>query len=135
MTAERLRFSPHPQDVGRSGAFYLYLRCHIGSDASSGLGAVRGRSRPHARALSDKVEAIKIHDLVPGSHKVMHELLLRVVTRVDLRDGPELGVRAEDEVDGGGGPFELARGAVATLVQVFSRRGWRPRRAHVEQVH
>src|SRR6266540_337907 len=100
-----------------------------------GLVADHGRERPHTRALSDKVEAIKIHDLVPRGHKVTHELLLRVVTSVDLRDSSELGVRTEDEVDGGGGPLELARGAIATLVHVLSRGGCLPLRAHVEQVH
>jgi len=35
-------------------------------------------------ARSGKVEAIKIHHLVPGSHEVTHELLLRVVSSVDL---------------------------------------------------
>src|SRR5207248_2348291 len=85
------------------------------------LAVGRGRERPHTRALSDKVEAIKIHHLVPRSDKVTHELLLRVVTRIDLREGSELGVRAEDKVDGGGGPLELARGAIMTLVHVLSR--------------
>src|SRR5438105_957563 len=55
----------------------------------------RGRARPRARALSDKVEAIKIHHLVPRGHKVTHELLLSVVTGVDLREGSELGVVTE----------------------------------------
>ena len=55
--------------------------------------------------------------------------------RVDLRDGSELGVRAEDEVDGGGRPLDLAGGAVPALVDVLRRRGRLPLRAHVEQVH
>ena len=42
---------------------------------------------------SGKVEATKIHHLVPRSHEVTHERLLRVVTCVDFRDRPELGVR------------------------------------------
>src|SRR5437867_6553394 len=99
------------------------------------LVAGRVRERPHAQALSDKVEAIKIHHLVPRNHKVTHELLLRVVTCVDLRDGSELGVRTEDEVAGGGGPLELARGAIATLVHVLSRGGCLPLRAQVEHGH
>ena len=41
----------------------------------------------------------------PRRRRSRHELLLRVVARVDLRDGPQLRVRAEDEVDGGGGPL------------------------------
>jgi len=57
---------------------------------------------------SAKVEAIKIHHLVPRSHKVTHEHLLRVVTCVDFREGSELGVRTEGKVDGGAGPLELA---------------------------
>src|SRR5437868_13164982 len=84
---------------------------------------------------SGKVEAIVVHDLVPRSHEVTHELLLRVVLCVDLRERSELGVVAEDEVDGGAGSLELARGAVATLVHALSRAGWLPLRAHVEQVH
>jgi hypothetical protein len=99
------------------------------------LGAGRGPSRPHAHALSLKVEAIEIHHLVPRSHKVTHELLFRVVACVDLREGSELGVRTEDEVDGGGSPLELARGAIATLVYVLIRGGCLPLRVQVEQVH
>ena len=38
---------------------------------------------------------------------------------VDLGERPELGVRAEDEVDGGGGPLDLAGGPVAALVHVL----------------
>src|SRR5439155_23568337 len=97
------------------------------------LGAGRGPSRPHA--LSLKVEAIEIHHLVPRSHKVTHELLLRVVLCVNLGEGSELGVRAEDEVDGGAGPLHRAGGAIATLVHVRSRGRWLPLRADVEQVH
>ena len=76
---------------------------------------------PPRHALSLKVEAIEIHHLVPRSHEVTHELLLRVVICVDFREGSELGVRAEDEVDGGAGPLDLARRAIATLVHVLIR--------------
>jgi hypothetical protein len=84
---------------------------------------------------SGQLEAIVVHHLVPRSHEVLHELLLRVLLRVKLGDGAQLGVRAEDEVDGGAGPLELACGAVATLVHVLIRAGCLPLRAHVEQVH
>ncbi len=47
----------------------------------------RGRERPRAATLSDKVEPVETHHLVPGSHEVTHELLLRVVLCVDLREG------------------------------------------------
>ena len=55
--------------------------------------------------------------------------------RVDLRDRPELGVRAEDQVDRGGGPLELAGGDVADLEDVLGRLRRLPLRAGGEQVH
>src|SRR5690242_21242189 len=62
---------------------------------------------------SGEVEAIEVHDLVPRGNEVVHELVLRVVTCVDLGDGSELRVRTEDEVDCCGGPVELSRHAIA----------------------
>jgi hypothetical protein len=41
---------------------------------------------------SGKVEAIKVHHLVPGCYEIMDELFLRVRASVDFGDGPELGV-------------------------------------------
>src|SRR5205823_10340774 len=41
---------------------------------------------------SGKVEAIVVHDLVPRSHEITHELLLRVLLCIKLGDGSELGV-------------------------------------------
>ncbi len=84
---------------------------------------------------SGKVEAIEIHDLVPRSDEVTHELLFGVVTRVDLSDRPELRVRPEDEIDAAAGPLELARPAIATLECVLGVRGRLPLRRDVEQVH
>src|SRR5687767_10676418 len=71
---------------------------------------------------SGEVEPIEVHDLVPRSDEVTHELLLRVVLCVDLRDGSELGIRTEDEVGSGGGPLELARHSVPALVHVLRLR-------------
>src|SRR5205807_1689769 len=79
------------------------------------LDAGPGRGPAYAYALYGEVEAVQIHHLGPRGHEVAHELLLRVVTRVDLREGSKLGVRTEDEIDGRGGPLDLARGAIATL--------------------
>jgi len=62
---------------------------------------------------SAKVEAVEVHDLVPGGHEVVHEILIGVVARIDLGERPELGVGAEDQVDAGAGPLALAGGAVA----------------------
>src|SRR4030065_32777 len=50
---------------------------------------------------SSEVETVKVHDFVPHRYKVMHELLLGVLTSVDFRQGPELGVRPEGEGDTG----------------------------------
>ena len=65
-----------------------------------------GRRRPVPRvpvappALSlDRVEAIQGHDLRPRVDEVPDERLPAVVGCVDLRDGAQLGVGAEDEVD------------------------------------
>src|SRR5271157_2258452 len=46
---------------------------------------------------SGEVEAIEAHHFGPCRHEVFHKLLLRVRARVDFRDGPELGVRTEDQ--------------------------------------
>src|SRR5215471_2687977 len=84
---------------------------------------------------SGEVEPVEIHDLVPGGHEVTYELLLRVAARIDLRDGPKLGIRAEHQVDGGGGPLDFAGGVIAAFVHVLSRGRCLPLGAHVEQVH
>ncbi len=84
---------------------------------------------------SGEVEAVQVHYLIPHRDKVVPEFLLGVLTAVDFRQGPELGVRTEDEVDTGPGPLEFARGAIMTLEHVFVFRGCLPRRSHVEQIH
>src|SRR5207237_2584681 len=76
----------------------LNLSCNIVLAHSISCGPLRSRVR-------DKVEAVKIHHLAPRNRKVPHELLLRVRASVDFRDGSELRVRTEDDVDGGAGPL------------------------------
>src|SRR5215831_17649026 len=68
---------------------------------------------------SRQVEPVEVHDLVPGGHEVAHELPLRVVGRVDLREGPEDGVGAEDQVEPAAGPLQLARPAITALEGVL----------------
>src|ERR1035437_4145856 len=82
------------------------------------------RARTVPRTGSGEVESIEVHHLVPRGDEVAHELLLRVVARVDLRDCTELGVRAEDEVDATACPLQLARQAVAAHERLlgFGRR-------------
>src|SRR5262249_32310315 len=86
-------------------------------------------------SIRDQVEAVKIHHLVPRSHEVTHERLLPVIAAIDFRDGSELGVRTEDEIDGGTSPLDLTRPAVTSLVGVIALGGFPPLRTHVEQVH
>src|SRR5207302_4768885 len=77
------------------------------------------RSRNRGRR-SGEVEAIEVHDLVPRSYEVADELLLRIVTCVDLGNGSELRVRTEDKVNGGGGPLDVACCMIQTIVHVLS---------------
>ena len=68
---------------------------------------------------SGEVEAVKVHYLVPHPYKVLQELLLGVLTSIDFRQSPELGVRTENEVDTGAGPLEFAARAITALEHVF----------------
>src|SRR5271166_439032 len=83
---------------------------------------------------SGEVEAIKVHHLGPRRHEVFHKLLLRVRARIDFREGAQLRVRAEDQVDTGAGPLDLVRLPVTPLVHAFGASGRLPLRAHVEEV-
>src|ERR1700730_1149328 len=92
----------------------------------------RGQPRPLGDAAAiGKVEAIKIHHLVPSSHEVTHERLLRVVASIDFREGAQLRVRTEDQVYAGAGPLDRVRLPVAPLVRTFGASGRLPLRAHV----
>ena len=71
---------------------------------------------------SGEGKAVKVHYLVPHRYKVVQELLLGVFTSVDFRQGPELGVRPEDEVNSGAGPREFVRYTIATLEHVTGVR-------------
>src|SRR5439155_3065584 len=89
-------------------------RCHVE--------AVRHKN-PKAYSLrSRKVEAIEVHHLGPRADEVLNELRLRVRASVDLREGPELGVRTEDEIDARAGPLECAGLPIAPLEHVLGVR-------------
>jgi hypothetical protein len=60
----------------------VFLRSVAANHPSSGL--INQRLR--------KVEAIKVHHLVPGRDKVVDELLFSVGTSVNFNQGTELGV-------------------------------------------
>src|SRR5581483_1595732 len=97
----------------------------------------RTDSLAHKRraAIRGKIESVEVHHSIPRGYEVVQELLLSVLRTVNFRQGPELGVRTEDEINTRGGPFEFTRSAVAAFkgVGVFGDR--LPLRAHVEKVH
>src|SRR4051794_20466481 len=82
---------------------------------------------------SSDVESIVVHHLGPRRHEIPGELLLRIGGPIDLREGAELRVRTEDQIDAGAGPLDRIRLAVAALIRAV-RAGGLPLRAHVEQV-
>ena len=59
-------------------------RRHLRADPS-----LDGRSVYPEKSVS-KIEAIKIHDLVPGRHEVIDELQLRVIAGINFRDCSKL---------------------------------------------
>src|SRR5262249_41486665 len=79
-----------------------------------------------------KVVPIEVHHLGPRADEVLDELRLRVRAAVDLGQGPELGVRAEHEIDARARPLERARLPIAPFEHVLGVRCRLPLRAHVE---
>ena len=83
-----------------------------------------------------EIEAVKVHHLVPYADEVLHKLRFCIFTCIDFRDRPELRVRAEEQVNSRGGPFEFAGPAIVSLVDATGAVGsWLPPRVHVEQVN
>src|ERR1700749_4734486 len=82
--------------------------------------------------ISGEIEAVGVHHLGPRRHEVLHELLFRIRHAIDFRERTKLRVRAEDQVDAGGGPLDRVGLAIAALID--SLAGVAPLRAHVEQV-
>ena len=83
---------------------------------------------------SDQVEAVQVHNLVPGCDEVTHELFLRIVLRIDLGQGAQLRVGAEYKVNSGGCPLGFACLAVAPFERIPRIGRGLPHGAHVEQV-
>jgi len=86
---------------------------------------------------STEIKSVKIHYLVPHGHKVINELLMGILTSMGFRQGPELGVRTEDEVNMGAGPLEFARCAIKTLSAIpgdFGENSSRPDQARRQGV-
>src|SRR5438067_705580 len=74
-----------------------------------GLGDADGLGAP--RVLW-QVEPVRIHYLGPGVDEVANELLLNAFLGIDLRDRPELAIRAEDQVGPSCAPLLMAAAAV-----------------------
>ncbi|CAH0051098.1 unnamed protein product [Clonostachys solani] len=81
-----------------------------------------------------EVEPVEVHDLGPGADKVVDQLLVAAGAGVHLGQGAELGLRAEDEVEAGGGPLLGARLAVGAHEDVLGVVGGLPLGGHVQQV-
>ena len=81
------------------------------------------------------IEPIEVHNLVPGSHKVLLELVLRIALPIHLSNCPQLGLRAKDEVVAGSMPLLLAALAVDAVEELAVVARGLPLGAHVEKVH
>src|SRR5690606_28256637 len=79
------------------------------------------------------VETVVVHDLGPGSDKVLNELLTVIVLGVHLCVGTQDGVGAEHQVYAACGPLDLVGLAVTDLVGSVTHR--LPAVGHVGQVH
>src|ERR1700722_7597279 len=79
-----------------------------------------------------EIKPIEVHHLCPSRDEILCELLSRVGRRVDLGDGAQLRMRAEDEVDTRASPSQFFAPTVTTLVHTGS--GKLPLGAHVEQI-
>lgn len=77
------------------------------------------RIRNAAVSRLAQIETIEIHHLGPRRDEVPHELLLRIIRGVDLRDRPQFRVRAEDQIDGARRPFQLAGLSVVAFVEAL----------------
>src|SRR5688572_13456348 len=73
------------------------------------------RRPPMLSSLLLQIKPVEVHHLGPGCDEVLHELLLRIRGGIDLRQGPKLRVRAEDEIDARARPPHRTGLAVAAF--------------------
>ena len=78
-----------------------------------------GRGWCHPRPDFDRSEAIEVHHLGPCLGKVPYELFFAIIGGIDFRNGPQLGIRAEDQIDRRCRPLDLACGAIGAFIQAF----------------
>jgi len=63
-----------------------------------------------------QIKSIEAHQLAPSRDEILRELLLRIGGGVDLSDGAQLRMRAEDEVDARASPSQFFALAVTTRI-------------------
>src|SRR5581483_559262 len=80
------------------------------------------------------IVAIRVHDLRPCRHEVVYELVLRSGAGIDFREGTQLRVRTENQVDTCSGPLGGVRLTIASFVDAVFPVGRMPLRAHIQQV-
>src|SRR6202790_3719928 len=126
-------------DIARASSTQPNAEDHSAACGPCGIFCCRAASAALARIMwslpqrSRDVEAIKVHHLGPRLDEVIRKLLLGVRASIDFRDGTELGMRPEDQIDACAGPLHRLRLAVAALVFAIGA-SWLPLRAHVEEV-
>ena len=86
------------------------FRCNAAPIQRAGLGVI---TRAFTRL--GEVEAVKVHDLVPGRDKVTHKLFLVVVLGIDFGKSTQLRVETKYQIHAGAGPLQLARLGVAAF--------------------
>ena len=89
---------------------------------------------PELVLIHGLIEAIEVHHLVPRRDEVGEKLLLGIRAGINLSQGTKLGVRTEDKISAGSGPFYIARRAVATFEPLAGIVGRLPGRAHIKQI-
>ena len=77
--------------------------------------------RPFARFLPLRlqIEAVQGHHLGPCLDEVMHEIFLRVLSCIEVRNRAQLRVGTKDQVDRSRRPLELLGGTITTFVDAF----------------
>src|ERR1051326_1131362 len=67
--------------------------------AQRSVGRDQGAARRRTARRSREVKAVEVHHFVPRGHEVAHEFFLPGGAGVDLGNGAQLRVVAEDEID------------------------------------
>lgn len=75
---------------------------------------------------SSQIEAVKIHDLGPSPHKILHEFFATIRGGIHLGHGSKLGIRSKHQIDRSRRPFEGTALTIVPLIYAYGRRGLTP---------